>query len=232
MLRQSLVLTMIGCLVGAQAEASPYRVLDKARVVEVIDVIDADILDKAQKVEALSRESQEPIQLLINSPGGMVDTGFIFVDAMRIAKERGVRIECVVGVMAASMAFIILSECDKRVVLPNSMLLFHPISVSGRMRIEEALPSLVETVRRQRLIDYKVRRKMRLSADDYQAHSLSETLWNGEGLAKYTEGSGFLTVYHRIDGFDNLLVYRRARGSFFSSTNLELIPRVFRRLYE
>jgi hypothetical protein len=83
----------------------------------------------SDRILTLSSKSRKPIYLMINSPGGGVTVGFAIIGAMERAKKRGVEFRCGVTGMAASMAFQILTHCDKRYALPYTMLLWHPVRV-------------------------------------------------------------------------------------------------------
>ncbi len=72
----------------------------------------------------LDSDSNEPIWLYINSPGGDVYSGLAIYDTMRMIKSPVYT--CVMG-LAASMAFIlsIAGEKGHRYALPNSKLMLH-----------------------------------------------------------------------------------------------------------
>lgn len=101
--------------------------VDKARVVSVLGRVDGRIIEKANELMKLAKSSREPIYVFINSPGGSVRAGDVFIDAMTVVKSRGIEIKCVTSIYAASMAFSILVNCTDRYVLPNTRLLFHPV---------------------------------------------------------------------------------------------------------
>jgi len=205
-----------------------------SRYLEIIDVVDATVIDAANRLDKMSRQSDEDVTILINSPGGFIAPGFIFVAAMEVAKARGVKLKCVSGVVAASMAFIMLAHRDERYVLRNTMLLFHPVSFSGKsIRITEVLPSLMETEKRERLVGKYLMKSMGLSWREYHPHNFSETLWTGKGLSDYTDGE-FVKVVTNIKGVPNLFIHRRGRLSVFGQQQdvLEMIPAKLRTLYK
>lgn len=75
--------------------------------------------------------SAEPVNVILNSPGGSVVAGSFFINQMEAVRGRGTRIRCFVQNFAASMAFSILLHCDERYALDNSYMLWHPVRVSG-----------------------------------------------------------------------------------------------------
>lgn len=102
----------------------------KDRTVFITDVIRGrEGIMVGDRILDLSEKSDAPIYILINSPGGSVTVGFTIIGAIERAKERGVQFRCAVTGFAASMAFQILTHCQKRYALPYSMLLWHPVRV-------------------------------------------------------------------------------------------------------
>lgn len=228
-----LISLLLALLISKAAFSSTFTLDNPERYLEVIDVVDGGVILTAQRLEELTRKNKEDVTILINSPGGYVSAGFILVDAIEMAKERGVTVKCVSGVLAASMAFILLAHCSERYVLPNTILLFHPIRFGGEgIRIEEVLPSLIELTRRERIVSRYLVKRMGMRWQSYHQHSYSETDWSGRGLANYTAGSNFLTVVDRVEGIDNLFVFRRPRGLFSNYTDTLLIPQKLRSLYK
>jgi ATP-dependent Clp protease protease subunit len=74
----------------------------------------------------LANESNEPIWLYINSPGGSVYSGLAIYDTIKMIDAPVYT--CVMG-LAASMAFILAISGDKRYALKNSKLMLHqPLS--------------------------------------------------------------------------------------------------------
>jgi ATP-dependent Clp protease protease subunit len=81
----------------------------------------------------LDSQSEDPIQMYINSPGGQVDSGLAVIDTMNLIKAP-VHTICV-G-MCASMGAMLLSagETGHRAMLPNARVMIHqPLGgVSGQ----------------------------------------------------------------------------------------------------
>lgn len=63
--------------------------------------------------------------VVINSTGGFVEAGEKMLTQLESEQARGVRIVCFVRGQAASMAFNILTRCDRRIATKNSSLMFH-----------------------------------------------------------------------------------------------------------
>jgi hypothetical protein len=129
------ILVLVSMLFGGLGATSALAVpkLDPKRTAVIEGVIRGGNLDDvAVALEKWSRDgSKKPISLIINSPGGAVTTGFLFLNRMRAAKATGTPINCYVPEVAASMAFQILMHCDNRYVLDRSFLLWHRVRVMG-----------------------------------------------------------------------------------------------------
>ena len=116
--------------IACTAFGQTYRA-DPSRIVEVKGPVDKKIIDRAKELEALSNVNLKPITIVINSPGGSVVPGFVFLNAMKLVRARGIKLNCVVTNLAASMAFHFLAECSERYAFDYSLLLWHPMRVGG-----------------------------------------------------------------------------------------------------
>ena len=70
---------------------------------------------------ALDTISQEPIRLIITSPGGELDSTFLFYDTMRLMKSPIIT----VGRFCASAAAILLAAGTKRYLFPHARVMLH-----------------------------------------------------------------------------------------------------------
>lgn len=70
----------------------------------------------------LDSENNEDITMYINSPGGIITSGFSIYDTMKYIKSKVITI-CI-G-QAASMGAFLLSSGDYRISLPNSRIMIH-----------------------------------------------------------------------------------------------------------
>jgi len=98
--------------------------------IEIRGVVDGKILEKADKLRALATKFDE-VTIVINSPGGSVMAGSIFISQMEAVKTQGVGIRCIVTGLAASMATHILAHCTTRYAFFYSYILWHPARVGG-----------------------------------------------------------------------------------------------------
>jgi ATP-dependent protease ClpP protease subunit len=96
------------------------------RMVTLEGAISTKAVGKAVKaILQFDAESHEPIWLQINSFGGSVEAGFVFIDTIKNIKSP---IYSVVTSKAYSMAAIIAIYCDKRYIYPHATMMFHEAS--------------------------------------------------------------------------------------------------------
>lgn len=104
--------------------------LFRSRQIPIFGAVDHQLAVRVvSQLLALEQEnSEKPITILLNSPGGSVTDGFAIYDAMRFVKPE-VRVVCV-G-LAASIATVILMGAPKqwRTALPNTELLIHQVLI-------------------------------------------------------------------------------------------------------
>ena len=106
--------------------------LFKSRTVLVFGEIDMRLAERVTaQLTALSAESDAPIRMIINSPGGHVESGDTIHDMMRFC---GAPVTAIgTGWVASSGAHIFLgAEKERRLCLPNTRFLLH--QPAGGMR--------------------------------------------------------------------------------------------------
>lgn len=202
-------------LIATPAFSKSFTVEDPSRLVEVIDVVNFEMVQTvAQKIDLLSQQSSKPIDILINSPGGSVMAGTIVLDAMDLAKRRGVNVRCITGVLAASMAYVMLSNCNERYALPHAKLLFHPMSITVRgARVTELLPALEESVNTEKRLIKLMRSKLSLGRNVFMKHYYAETFWEAADLERASPG--FVKIVTKVNNVPNIFVYQKPRQSLF-----------------
>lgn len=112
-----------------QENMGQYDKLLRTRSLLLTGEINKEMADKLIKdILVLEAESQEPVKLYINSPGGDVDSGFAIYDMIRF-------VSCPVtiigmGLVASAAALVLLAvPLERRIGLPNSSYLIHqPLS--------------------------------------------------------------------------------------------------------
>lgn len=207
--KTALMVVALLCGTSAIVHADP-QVLEKQAMV-IDGVIQGDNLASVSRA-LLQRKSGEQVDLVINSPGGSIVTGFEFVSNMEAAKQRGVQINCFVVKYAASMAFQILLHCNQRFVLDRSFLLWHRARImmggmGGEPMTSPQLGALSRDLEKtDSLILAEVLQYVEMSESDIKYHFEHETLHIGEQLA--AESSTFQS-YPAIKGLMEALANRK-----------------------
>lgn len=84
----------------------------------------------------LDSQSEKPIKLYINTPGGSADDGFAIHDLIRFIKAPVINIS--VGLNASAGSLILLAvPKERRLCLPNSRIMIHQPSGGGRGRVTD-----------------------------------------------------------------------------------------------
>lgn len=120
--------TLTGSLSGATGlgvKKVKNLVVPTSRVVVLAGAIGPEAFGIAQKINQLSQESEDPIYLIISSPGGSVLDGVQVISAMQASKAPVYTIDVQI---AASMAAITFEFGKKRYMVDRSLLMFHEAS--------------------------------------------------------------------------------------------------------
>ncbi len=115
--------------VKAPENPGQYDKLLKTRSLFLTGEINMDMADKFIKdLVVLDAESQDPIKVYINSPGGDVNSGFAIYDMIRFISSPVILIG--MGLVASAASLILLAvPAERRIGLANSSYLIHqPLS--------------------------------------------------------------------------------------------------------
>ncbi len=111
---------LIFCLISFRAVATP---LEPSKTVTLQGEIGRSAIPFSKLLVDVADKSDGSINMIINSPGGSIIAGNFIINSMEYVKGRGVKINCFVADIAASMAYSILLHCSERTALSHSMLL-------------------------------------------------------------------------------------------------------------
>jgi ATP-dependent protease ClpP protease subunit len=210
------------CLGGeAFAQAPAIPAIDPARTVAVVGpIVEGNILPLGNLLLSwATKDPQTPASIILNSPGGEVTTGFMFVNQMEMAKSLGLTINCYVPGMAASMAFTILTHCSNRFALNHAFLLWHRVRVqvggglfsSGEVFTAPIADALARDLARlDALILAETLDAVDMPAYKVRYHFEHETLHVATQLAD--ESPGFITASDNIPGLTAALFNKKIPG--------------------
>ena len=124
-IKVNLIPTVIEKEVNGERSYDIYSRLLKDRII----ILNGEINDQTSNIVVaqllyLDSESNEDIELYINSPGGSITSGMAIYDTMNFIKSK---VSTICIGMAASIAAFLLSsgEEGKRMALPNSEIMIH-----------------------------------------------------------------------------------------------------------
>ncbi len=112
-----------------EKKPNPFEILLKTRTILLSGEVNKKLAEKViSQLLMLEAESDEPIKVMIDSPGGDVDAGYAIFDMIRFIKPDVYTIG--MGLVASAGALILLaSPKERRLALPNSHYLIHqPLS--------------------------------------------------------------------------------------------------------
>lgn len=112
-----------------EKKQNPFEYLLKTRTILLSGEVNKKLAEKViSQLLLLEAESDEPVKVMIDSPGGDVDAGYAIFDMIRFIKPEVYTIG--MGLVASAGALILLAAPkDKRLALPNSHYLIHqPLS--------------------------------------------------------------------------------------------------------
>lgn len=101
----------------------------KTRTVLISGEINKELAERVvRQLLILEQESDDPIRVFIDSPGGDADAGYAIFDTIRFVKPEVYLVG--IGLVASAGALILLAgDKDKRLAFPNSHYLIHqPLS--------------------------------------------------------------------------------------------------------
>lgn len=112
-----------------EASAGLMQKMMKTRTILLSGEVDKSLAERVvRQLLLLESESDEPVRMFIDSPGGDADAGFAIFDMMRFITPRVITVG--MGLVASAGALILLGAAkEDRVALPNSHYLIHqPLS--------------------------------------------------------------------------------------------------------
>lgn len=124
-------------------------------------------------IQELKEKEKTPgdIYLLINSPGGSVVAGALFISAMEASK---VHVNTVCMELCASMAYMILEHGNKRYGVDRAILMGHPATAGAQGTLEQMAARTNFLIRYTDKLSLHISRKLGMSLEDYKSLVVSE----------------------------------------------------------
>lgn len=138
--------------------------LNKSRVLYLNDEVTYESSQRVANGIKKLQDSQEPIYLLINSPGGSVLDGATVISEMEASKAP---VYTVCTGLCASMAAMIHSYGVKRYALDRAILMYHPASGGAQGQIPNMLSQITTITRYVDKMVANVVSRSKISKEDY-----------------------------------------------------------------
>lgn len=127
--------------------------------------------------DLVRQDATAPIEIVFNSPGGGVFTGFELYDRLMEVRANGTPINTVVLGYAASMAGILAQVGQHRSIGPNAFIMIHEVASGALGKVSELRDNVELSDRlHARLLDIMAERST-LSAEEIRERSYRKDWW-------------------------------------------------------
>lgn len=174
--------------------------IDTAKVLQLEGEVNPLMLVRVVVSMALTEHIPGPRIILINSPGGYVDTGNEIIKRIEAEQAKGVPQVCVITGDASSMAFDILTRCDIRVAVVGGTAMFH-VAASAPIDCEKSrcTPMRLQIIAEELRIEDEPFRQanakaLSLTLWDYDSYAAEDYEWSAPELIKLGYLKGFATI--------------------------------------
>jgi ATP-dependent protease ClpP protease subunit len=204
-MRLILLLSIALMLPGLALAKAEVPTVNPKRTVVIAGVIGGgNILPLGEHLLKLAEQSKEPVDIIISSPGGEVQTGLMFLEYVKAVKARDVKVRCYVAGIAASLAFTIYTQCDERYALESSLLMFHGARIMLGLlpvtqQVAESLAFSLAKLNDKLLKQIHKSFKGSLTTEEVYEAFLAERIWESSDLESATKGR-FMKVHGFIPG--------------------------------
>lgn len=157
----------------------------KERIIFIDKKIDEKISsDIVAKLLYLDSINNDDIHIIINSPGGDVDSGFMIYDTIKAIKSD---VQTLSAGTAASVAAIILlaGTKGKRKILKNSKVMFHDIFIKLEAKYNEAVIHINEMKKVHDKLYKIITDNTNFTLDEVKRNLVNDFWLNSEEAVKY-----------------------------------------------
>lgn len=147
--------------------------------------IDTDAAFRTITALHLMDQTEDPITILLNSPGGAVEDGFAIYDAIRHASNP-VLVMGYGGIM--SMGAIIMQAADLRAMSPHAIMMVHNVSLHhdiGKMTLSDVASTNISLKHSGELFVRLLKGRSRLSERQVRDFLNTDTYLDAEAALKY-----------------------------------------------
>lgn len=132
----------------------------------------------------LDSQSDEPIRLFINTPGGSADDGFAIHDAIQFIRSP---VLCITNGINASAGTVILlaSPRERRFALPNSRIMIHQPSSGVRGKASDIETTAEEIAKLRRRLNVLIGKECGRTPEQVEKDTLGDCWFSPEEALKY-----------------------------------------------
>jgi ATP-dependent protease ClpP protease subunit len=155
-------------------------------------------------LSAYAAASKEPVDIIFDSPGGDLLTGYLVVDRMESLRRQGIKLRCFVRTIAASMAFQMMLHCDERYATPHAVVLWHPVRVFWMGPLTATDANIIGTQlasANEGILD-DLRTHLNMPEEQLMWHYTQETLHQAASLAKLAPDFFAYVGYNIVNLYD------------------------------
>jgi ATP-dependent protease ClpP protease subunit len=172
------IITFFSFIAAVMSTIIPNIELNHTNFVSIIGPITQHAIDFAlYRINTREVQNQmdqdKKIIIYINSQGGSVAAGNNFVQYMKSLQHRNISVECV-GQNFMSMAFHIFQNCDRRMILQNSIGMQHQMSLGIQGNLENMDRYLKMTKKLNRFMNEIEIKKINITDQYYQEKILND----------------------------------------------------------
>lgn len=181
----AIFLVLAFVFISSLGEGKTLHIQDKQTIKLDGEIRESTAFQFIDEVKTLA-EKEKQINIIMHSPGGSIVFGMLMLKEIHRAQARNVKIVCIVDGFSMSMAFVLLSECDSRYAVRDSLLLWHP----GRMRLMGVYTEGMLNVSAEQLkifdeyINKMIRPKLKVSDRVYKYYGENDMLITVDRLKK------------------------------------------------
>jgi ATP-dependent Clp protease protease subunit len=174
--------------------------LPGARTLNLAGVVNSNAIILSYKIAELSKQSKDPIYLVIDSPGGSVLAGGILLSAMQASRAP---IYTICHSLCASMAAMIHQYGAKRLTVDRSILMFHPASGGAEGDIDR-IQSMISMIQKYvGKMEADVAARLGLKPEAYKALSVNELWLDSDDQLKMNAADELVSISLKQDLFED-----------------------------
>ena len=169
-----------------QSYSTQYNLVEELQ----LDKIDLVVLDGQIESEMANQfifnifEKDADFYIYIDSNGGDVESGLKIVKMMNYIQKNNIKLKCIAK-KAMSMAFHIFQHCDERLILQNSILMQHEMTVYLNGGLQESKSEIDKFIELNNKINLFESTKIKMDLNEYLSELKNELWLSGDDILRH-----------------------------------------------